>query len=182
MPLVELGILLVCRMYHIHVGVVLKDCEDSESPQAQPMSLVTAHKENENPVKNPFPTTPLNLSWQPSPAINQKLDELNLELDLKANKENRKRNLDQSMESTGSSTSSRKHHRRSSPMVLHSKNTSVNNRRKPKNAPPEHHGELQVIDLILIWTAFFQRTVNMEQNQRISKKRRDTQCYRMRKT
>ena len=146
MPLVELGILLVCRMYHIHVGGVLKDCEDSESRQAQPMSLVTAHKENKNPVKNPFPTTPLNLSRQPSPYLNQKLDELNSELDLKANKENRKRNLDQSMESTGSSTY-RKHHRRYSSMVLHSKNTSVNNRRKPKNA-----------------TAYFQRTVNVEQN------------------
>ena len=30
-------------MYHIHVGDLLNDCEDSESPQAQPMSLVTAH-------------------------------------------------------------------------------------------------------------------------------------------
>ena len=54
-------------MYHIHVGGVLKDCEDSESRQAQPMSLVTAHKENKNPVKNPFPTTPLNLSGNQVP-------------------------------------------------------------------------------------------------------------------
>ena len=54
----------------------------TESPQAQPMSLVTVHKENENPAKNPLPTTPLNLS-QPSSTIDQKLDELQRELDQK---------------------------------------------------------------------------------------------------
>ena len=125
----------------------------TESPQAQPMSLVMVHKENENPAKNPLPTTPLNLS-QPSSTIDQKLDELqreldqkldNLkgELDLKTDKENRrrKRKLDQSMESTGSSTSSRKHRRRSSSMALRSQNTSGNNRKKPKKVPQEHHGE-----------------------------------------
>ena len=109
------------------------------------MSLVTVHKENDNPAKNPLPTTPLNLSWQPSSTINQKLDELqreldqkldNLkgELDLKTDKENRrrKRKLDQSMESTGSSTSSRKCCRRSSSMALCSQNTSGNNKKKPK--------------------------------------------------
>ena len=173
-PLDELGILvdLVCRMYHIHVGVVLKDCvwytnsaertddclfyllfhcgvhyldsctgnwgyaspthsvtvDITKSPQAEPMSLVTDHKENENPAKNPLPMTPLNLSWQPTSTIDQKLDELNSELDLKSGKENRKGNLYQSI---GSSTSSRKCHRRSSSMVLCSKNTSVNNRKKP---------------------------------------------------
>ena len=47
----------------------------TESPQAQPMSLVT-DKQNENPAKNPLLTTPLNLSWQQSSTINQKLDEL----------------------------------------------------------------------------------------------------------
>ena len=54
-------------------------------------------------------------------------------MDLKTDKENRrrKRKLDQSMESTGSSTSSRKHRRKSS-MALHSKNTSGNIRKKPK--------------------------------------------------
>ena len=182
-PFDELAILVVARMYHIHIGVVLRDrvwytssaekpdeiafhllfhggvhyldsctgnwgyasashavtVDITESPQAQPMSLVTVHKENENPAKNP-----LNLS-QPSSTIDQKLDELkreldqkldNLkgELDLKTDKENRrrKRKLDQSMESTGSSTSSRKHHRRSSSMALCSQNTSANNRKKPK--------------------------------------------------
>ena len=107
-PFDELAILVVCRMYHIHVGVVLNDrvwytssakkpdeiafhllfhggvhyldsCTGNwgyaspshavtvdiiESPQAQPMSLVTVHKENENPAKNPLPITPLNLSQQ----------------------------------------------------------------------------------------------------------------------
>ena len=107
-PFDELAILVVCIMYHIHVGVVLNDCvwytssaekpdeitfhllfhsgvhyldsctvnwgyaspshyvtvDITESPQAQPMSLVTVHKENENPAKNPLPTTPLNLSRQ----------------------------------------------------------------------------------------------------------------------
>ena len=186
-PFDELAILVVCRMYHIHVGVVSNDhvwytssaekpeecafyllfhsgvhyldsctgnsgyaspshsvtVDITESPQAQPMSLVM-NKLNENPAKNPLLTTPLNLSWQPSSTTNQKLDELqreldqkldNLkgELDLKTDKENRKRKrkLDQSMESTGSSTSSRKHRRKSS-MALRSKNTSVNNRKKPK--------------------------------------------------
>ena len=54
-------------------------------------------------------------------------------MDLKTDKENRKRKrkLDQSMESTGSSTSSRKHRKKSS-MALCSKNTSGNNRKKPK--------------------------------------------------
>ena len=175
-------------MYHIHIGVVLRDhvwysssaekpdeiafhflfhggvhyldsctgnwgyaspshsvtVDITESPQAQPMSLVVVHKENENPAKNPLPMTPLNLS-QLSSTINQKLDELqreldqkldNLkgELDLKTDKENRrrKRKLDQSMESTSSSTSSRKRRRRSSSMALHSQNTSGNNRKKPK--------------------------------------------------
>ena len=108
----------------------------TESPQAQPMSLVMFHKENENPAKNPLPMMPLNLSWQRSSKIDQKLDELqreldqkldNLkeELDLKTDKENRKRKrkLGQSMESTGSSTSSRKRRKKSS-MALRSKNTS----------------------------------------------------------
>ena len=107
-PFDELAILVVCRMYHIHVGVVLNDrvwytssaekpdeiafhllfhggvhyldsctgnwgyaspshavtVDITESPQALLMSLVTVHKENENPVKNPLPMTPLNLSWQ----------------------------------------------------------------------------------------------------------------------
>ena len=178
-PFDELAILVGCRMYHIHVGVVLNDrvwytssatkpeecafyllfhggvhyldsCTGNwgyaspshsvtvritESPQAQAMSLVTK-KPNKNPAKNPLLTTPLNLSQQPSSIINQKLDELqkeldqkldNLkgELDLKTDKENRKRKrkLDQSMESTGSSTSSRKHHRKSS-MALCSINTT----------------------------------------------------------
>ena len=116
----------------------------TESHQAQPMSLVK-NKQNKNPAKNPLLMTPLNLSWQPSSTIDQKLDEMqreldqkldNLkgELDLKTDKENRKRKrkLDQSMESTGSSTSSRKRHRKSSSMALRSKNTSVNNRKKPK--------------------------------------------------
>ena len=176
----------MCRIYHIHIGVVLNDrvwytssaekpeecafyllfhdgvhyldsctgnwryaspshsvtVDITESPQAQPMSLVT-NKQNESPAKYPLPMTPLNLS-QPSSTINQKLDELqreldqklnNLkgELDLKTDKESRKRKrkLDQSMESTGSSTSSRKHRRKSS-MALCSKNTSVNSRKKPK--------------------------------------------------
>ena len=189
-PFDELAILVVCRMYHIHVGVVLKervwynssakkpeDCafyllfhgsvhyldsctgnwgyaspshsvtvDITESPQAQPMSLVMDNKrKDENPAKNPLRTTPLNLS-QPTSTTDQKLDELqreldqkldNLkgELDLKTDKENRKRKrkLDQSMESTGSSTSSRKHHRKSSSMDLRSRNASVNNRKKPKN-------------------------------------------------
>ena len=48
----------------------------TESPQVQPMSLVTVHKENKNPAKNPLPTTPLNLSRQRSSTIDQKLDEL----------------------------------------------------------------------------------------------------------
>ena len=186
-PFDELAILVVCRMYHIHIGVVLNDhvwytssakkpeecafyllfhgsvhyldsctgnwgyaspshsvtVDITESPQAQPMSLVM-NKPNENPAKNPLLTTPLNLLRQPSSTIDQKLDELqreldqkldNLkgELDLKTDKENRKRKrkLDQSMESTGSSTSSRKHRRKSS-IALRSKNTSVNNRKKPK--------------------------------------------------
>ena len=114
----------------------------SESPQAQPMSLVMAHKENKNAAKNPVHTVPLNLSLEEN-SIDQKLDELNKELDqkldklnrqldLKTDKENRKQNLDQSMESTNSSTSSRKRRRRSASMVLCSKNTSVNNRKKPK--------------------------------------------------
>ena len=116
----------------------------TESPQAQPMSLVMVHKENENPAKNSLPMTPLNLSWQPSSTIDQELDELHRELDqkldnlkgeldLKTDKEKRKRKrkLDQSMESTGSSTSSRKRHRKSS-MALLSKSTSVNNTKKPK--------------------------------------------------
>ena len=188
-PFDELAILVVARMYHIHIGVVLRDrvwytssaekpdeiafhllfhggvhyldsctgnwgyaspshavtVDITESPQAQLMSLVMVHKENENPAKNPLPTTPLNLSQQPSSTIDQKLDELqreldqkldNLkgELDLKTDKENRrrKRKLDQSMESTGSSTSSRKCRRRSSSMALRSQNTSGNNRKKPK--------------------------------------------------
>ena len=107
-PFDELAILVVCRMYHIHVGVVLNDrvwytssakkpdeiafhllfhggvhyldsctgnwgyaspshavtVDITESPQAQLMSLVTVHKENENPAKNPLPMTPLNLSRQ----------------------------------------------------------------------------------------------------------------------
>ena len=65
--------------------------------------------------------------------LDQKLDNLKGELDFKTDKENRKRKrkLDQSMESTGLSTSSRKHRRKSS-MALHSKNTSVNYRKKPK--------------------------------------------------
>ena len=71
-------------------------------------------------------------------------------------------------------------------MVLHSKNTSVNNRKKPKKAPPEHHREQKAINLLLIWIAFFQRTVDMEQNQRISKKKTQysmlSKMYRMRKT
>ena len=186
-PFNELAIVEVCRMYHIHIGVVLNDCvwytssaekpeecafyllfdgsvhyldsctgnwgyaspshsvtvDITESPHAQPMSLVT-NKQNENPAKNPLLTTPLNLSQQPSSTIDQKLDELqreldqkldNLkgELDLKIDKENRKRKrkLDQSMESTGSSTSSRKRCRKSSSMALCSKNTSVNNSKKP---------------------------------------------------
>ena len=36
----------------------------SESPQAQPMSLVMAHKENKNAAKNPVHTVPLNLSLE----------------------------------------------------------------------------------------------------------------------
>ena len=205
--LVPLGILVVCIMYHIHVGVVLKDhmwytssaekpddclfyllfpgsvhsldsctgnwgysspphsvtVDITESSQAEPMSLVTDHKENENPAKNPLPMHPLKLLTS---TIGQKLDELNLDLDLKSNKENRKRNLDQSIDSTSSSTSSRKHRRSSSSMVLHSKNTSVNYRKKPKKAPPEHHREQKAINLILIWIAFFQRTIDVEQNQK----------------
>ena len=58
----------------------------TESSQAEPMSLVTDHKENENPAKNPLPIHPLNLSTS---TIGQKLDELNSDLDLKSNKENR---------------------------------------------------------------------------------------------
>ena len=138
-PLDELGILVVCIMYHIHVGVVLKDhvwytssaekpddclfylffygsvhyldsctgnwgyaspthsvtVDITESSQAEPMSLVMDHKENKNPAKNPLPMHPLNLSTS---TIGQKLDELNSDLDLKSNKEKRKRNLDQSNE------------------------------------------------------------------------------------
>ena len=52
----------------------------TESPQAQPMSLVM-NKPNENPAKNSLLTTPLNLSQQPSSTIDQKLDELQRELD-----------------------------------------------------------------------------------------------------
>ena len=160
-PFDELAILVVSRMYHIHVGVVLKDrvwytssankpeeclfyllfhggvhyldsctgnwgyaspshsgtVDITDSPQAQPMSLVMNPKQNENHANNPLPMSPLNLSWQET-SINQKLDELNKELDqkldklnreleFKTDKENRKRNLGQSMESTDS-TSSRK--------------------------------------------------------------------------
>ena len=114
----------------------------SESPQAQPMSLVMTHKENKNAAKKPVHTVPLNLSLgensidqkpdELNKELDQKLDKLNRQLDLKTEKENRKRNLDQSMESTDSSTSSRKCHRRSASMVLCSKNTSINNRKKPK--------------------------------------------------
>ena len=187
-PFDELAILVVAQMYHIHIGVVLRDrvwytssaekpdemafhllfhccvhyldscignwgyaspshavtVDITESLQAQPMSLVMVHKQNENPAKSPLPTTPLNLS-QPSSTIDQKLDELQRELDqkldnrkgeldLKTDKENRrrKRKLDQSMESTGSSTSSRKCRRRSSSMALRSQYTSGNNRKKRK--------------------------------------------------
>ena len=241
-PFDELVILVVARMYHIHIGVVLRDrvwytssaekpdeitfhllfhssvhyldsctgnwgyaspshtvtVDITESLQAQLMSLVMVHKENKNPAKNPLPTTPLNLS-QPSSTINQKLDELqreldqkldNLkgELDLKTDKENRrrKRKLDQSMESTGSSTSSRKHRRRSSSMALRSKIHQETTERSQKNVPQEHHRELQAINLILIWTAFIQRTIDMELNQRISKNKTPysmlSKMYRMRKT
>ena len=166
------------------------------SPQAQPISLVTVQKENQSATDNPVPMTPLNLS-HPANTIDQKLDELNRELDqklenlnkqldLKTDKENRKRNLDQSIDSTDSSTSSRKRHRRSSSRVLRSKGTSLNNKKKPKNILQEHHGEQQAIKLILIWTAFFQRTVDMELNQRISKNKTPysmlSKMYRMRKT
>ena len=125
-PFDELAILVVARMYHIHIGVVLRDrvwytssaekpdeiafhllfhggvhyldsctgnwgyaspshavtVDITESSQAQLMSLVMVHKENENPAKNPLPTTPLNLS-QPTSTIDQKLDELQRELDQK---------------------------------------------------------------------------------------------------
>ena len=112
------------------------------SPQAQPISLVTVQKENQSATDNPVPTTPLNLS-RPENTIDQKLDELNQELDqklenlnkqldLKTDKENRKWNLDQSIDSMDSSTSSRKHRRRSSSRVLRSKGTSLNNKKKPK--------------------------------------------------
>ena len=46
------------------------------------MSLVM-NKLNKNPSKYPLLMTPLNLSWQPSSTINQKLDELQRELDQK---------------------------------------------------------------------------------------------------
>ena len=71
-------------------------------------------------------------------------------------------------------------------MVLHSKGTSLNNKKKPKNVLQEHHAEQQAINLILIWTAFFQRTVDVELNQRISKNKTPysmlSKMYRMRKT
>ena len=72
-------------------------------------------------------------------------------------------------------------------MVLRSKNTSVNNRKKPKkHVPLEHHREQKAINLILIWTAFFKGTIDVEQNQRISQKKtqylRLSKMYRMRKT
>ena len=55
-----------------------------------------------------------------------------------------------------------------------------------KNVPQEHHREQQAINLILIWTAFFQRTVDVELNQRISKNKTLysmlSKMYRMRKT
>ena len=140
-PLDELGILTVCRMYHIHIGIVLKDrvwytnsansSEDclfyllyqggvnfldsctanwgyaspnhaltfdlTSSPQAQPLDFA-ANKENENastptPKKNPLLTLPLNLSNEPSATVNQKLDDLNKELDSKTEQNDRKRNL-----------------------------------------------------------------------------------------
>ena len=173
-------------MYHIHIGVVLRDrvwytssaekpdeiafhllfhggvqyldsctgnwgyaspnhavtLDITASPQAQPISLVMVQKENQSATDNPVPTTPLNLSRHEN-NIDQKLDELNRQLDqklenlnkqldLKTGKENRKRNLDQSIDSTDSGTSSRKCHRRSSSMVLRSKGTSLNNKKKPK--------------------------------------------------
>ena len=131
-PFDELAILVVAHMYHIHIGIVLKDhvwytssaeklddclfyllfhgsvqyldsctgnwdyaspshsvtLDISESPQAQPMSLVMDHKENENNAKNPVHTVPLNLSLEEN-TIDQKLDELNKELDRKLDKLNR---------------------------------------------------------------------------------------------
>ena len=103
-PFDEIAILVVCRMYHIHIGVVLNDrvwytssakkqeefafyllfhsgvhyldpCTENwgyaspshsvtvditESPQAQPISLVT-NKQNENPAKNPLLMTSIEL-------------------------------------------------------------------------------------------------------------------------
>ena len=46
------------------------------SPQAQPISLVTAQKENQSATNNPVPMTPLNLSRHEN-TIDQKLDEMN---------------------------------------------------------------------------------------------------------
>ena len=181
-PLDELGILIVSRMYHIHIRIILKDCvwytnsqnssenclfhllyqggvsfldsctanwgyaspnhaltfDLTSSPQAQPLDYA-ANKENENgstptPNKNPLLTLPLNLSTEPSTTLNQKLDELNKELDSKkeqkdrkwnlekteqsdlkselesnlSKKNRKKQNLDKSIDSTGSSTSSQK--------------------------------------------------------------------------
>ena len=134
-PLDELGILIVCKMYHIHVGVVLNDCvwytslteepdeclfqcgvtyldsckgnlgyispshsvtvDITQLPQAELMALVSQNKGNENDnneaSQNLFHMTPLNLSQECGSSIDQQLDELNVELDLKANnKENKK--------------------------------------------------------------------------------------------
>ena len=158
----------------------------TESPQAQPMSLVTNHKQNENPANNPLPMTPLNLSRQQT-SIDQKLNKLNREFDLKTDKENRKRNLDQSVESTSSSTSSRK----TSQEVFFNgftlqKYISTQQKEAKKDILQEHHGEQKAINLILIWTAFFQGTIDVEQNQRISKNKTQysmlSKMYRMRKT
>ena len=79
------------------IPVLLKNSvtvDISESPQAQPMSLVMAHKENENDAKNPVHTVPLNLSLEEN-SIDQKLDELNKELDQKLDKLNRELDLKQ---------------------------------------------------------------------------------------
>ena len=65
-------------------------------------------KETENVAKNPF-LTPLNLLQDEPMTVNQKLEALSKELDLKFLKENkkcnRKRNLDQSLDSNSSSSS-----------------------------------------------------------------------------
>ena len=134
-PFDELAILVVAQMYHIHIGVVLRDrvwytsstekpkeyllhllfhggvqnldsctgnwgyaspnhvvtLDITVSPQAQPISLVTVHKEQESATENPVPMTPLNLSRHEN-SIDQKLDELNGELDQKL--ENLNKQLD----------------------------------------------------------------------------------------